>query len=291
MRLERRHERLELRLLDERARRDDERDLRTAARGDRRRRAGREVEHRRHAPLGLQREEGDERCARRRQQHADAFALARPLRQHTAERIAGRDETAVAQGTHLEIVGDEVAAAVLVTRVEQRVEERRIDARGREHRLHHLVAERAAQRDATGAAGHTLGRRQQARRQDAHGNPRKQAPTDLAGQARERRELHTVDAHGQQRGLRALGNDRGPFVHLHQRSGRRDAAFRKNDAGRAGFHRPDHGADGERVRRIDRQRVDEHEERLRPPLLRDQCVDGEDRIARQECPQQQTIEK
>ena len=122
-------------------------------------------------------------------------------------------------------------------------------------------------------------------------NPREQASTDLAGQAGERRELHTVDAHGQKRGLGALGDDRGPFVHLHQRSGRRDAAFRKNDAGRAGFHRSDHRADGERVRRIDRQRVDEHEERLRPPLLRDQGVDGEDRIARQECPKQQSIEK
>ena len=169
MRLERRHERLELRLLDERARRDDERDLRAAARGDRRRRARREVEHRRHALLGLQREEGDDRRARRRQQHADAFARTRPPRQHTAKRIAGRDETAVAQGTHLEIVGHDVAAAVLLTRVEQRVEERRIDASGREHRLHHLVAERAAQRDATGAAGHAFGRRQQARRQDAQG--------------------------------------------------------------------------------------------------------------------------
>ncbi len=63
MRLERRHERLELRLLDERARRDDERDLRTATRGDRRGSAGRKVEHRRHALFGLQREEGDERRA------------------------------------------------------------------------------------------------------------------------------------------------------------------------------------------------------------------------------------
>ena len=180
---------------------------------------------------------------------------------------------------------------MLLTRVEQRVEQRRVDASGREHRLHHLVAERAAQRDATGAAGHALGRRQHARRQDAHVNPRKQASTDLAGQARERRELHTVDAHGQQRGLRALGNDRGPFVHLHQRSGRRDAAFRKDDAGRAGFHRADHRADGERVRRIDRQRVDEREERLRPPLLRDQRVDGEDRIAGQERAEQQAVEK
>ena len=105
---------------------------------------GGEVEHRGHAPLGLQREEGDEGCARRRKQHADAFAFACPLRQHTAERIAGRDETSVTQGTHLEIVGHEVAAAVLVARVDQRVEQRGIDARGREHRLHHLVAEGAA---------------------------------------------------------------------------------------------------------------------------------------------------
>ena len=180
---------------------------------------------------------------------------------------------------------------MLVRGVKQRVEERRIDACGREHRLHHLVAERAAQRDPAGAAGDALGRRQHARRQDAHVDARKQAPADLAGQAGERRELHTVDAHRQQRGLGALGDDRRPLVHLHQRPGGGDAPFGKDDAGRAGFHRADHRADGQRVRRIDRQRVDEDEERLRPPLLRDLRVDGKNRIAGQECPEQQAIEK
>ena len=91
------------------------------------------------------------------------------------------------------------------------------------------ISSPSARRSATRRARpvDALGRRQHARRQDADVNPRKQAATDLARQAGERRELHAVDAHGQQRGLGALGNDRGPFVHLHQRSGRRDAAFRE----------------------------------------------------------------
>ena len=58
---------------------------------------------------------------------------------------------------------------MLLTRLEQRVEERRIDPCGGEHRVHHLIAERAAQRGATGAAAHTVRRGQDAGRQ--HVNP------------------------------------------------------------------------------------------------------------------------
>ena len=83
VRRERRDQRLELGLLDEAARGDDERDLGGAA--GRLRPTPAPVEKLSIAgtrPLGLQREERDERRARRRQQHADALARARPRGQH-----------------------------------------------------------------------------------------------------------------------------------------------------------------------------------------------------------------
>ena len=157
-----------------------------AAGGDRRRRAGREVEHRRHAPFGLQGEERDDRRARRRQQHADALARPRPRAPARAPSAKlAVIEAAVGQRPQLDVVGDDVAAAVLLTRLEQRVEQRRVDRRGREHRLHHLVAERAAQRGAPRAAGHAFGRGQPARRQDADADAREPA---AAGPCRPRRE-------------------------------------------------------------------------------------------------------
>ena len=212
-------------------------------------------------------------------------------RQHRTEREAAGHQPAIAQWPHLEIVGDEVAAAVLLARFEQRVEQRRIDPRGGEHRVHHLIAERAAQRDATRAAAHTVRRGQHARRQHANPDLRQEAPTDLAREPRERRELDAVDANREKRGLCPLGDDGRPFVDLHQRPGRGDAALGEDDAGRAGLDRANHRPNRQRIGRIDRKRVDEHEKRLRPPLLRDKRIDGEDRVARQKRAEQQPVQE
>ena len=291
LRRERSHHRLELGLLDELPRGDNQLDLRGLARRLRRGRTGREVQHRRHAAFGLEPEERDDRRARGRQQHADAFASDGAPGQHTAERKARRDQPAIGQRLELDVIGNRVTAAVLLARLEQRIEQRRLDLRGREHRLHHLVAQRTAQRGAARATGDAFGRRQTARWKNADANTREPSLPDLPGQSRERRELRALDAHHHQRRLGAFGNDGGTLVDLHQPAGRRDASLGKDDAGRARLDRANHRADRQRIGRIDGEGVDDGEERLRPPLLRDERVDREDRIAWQERAEQQAVEE
>ena len=58
-----------------------------------------------------------------------------------------------------------------------------------------------------------------------------------------------------------------------------------------GLDRANHGADRQRIGRIDRHRVDDSEEGPRPPLPGDERVDGEDRVAGQERAEQQPVEK
>ncbi len=80
----------ELRLLDESSARDDRRGLRCGAGDEHRIRAGREIEHRRHASEGLKRHERHDRAVCVRQEHADAFARFR-LRREPAPEDAGAE--------------------------------------------------------------------------------------------------------------------------------------------------------------------------------------------------------
>ena len=69
---------------------------------------------------------------------------------------------------------------MLPARLEQRVEQRGLDLRGGEHRLHHLVAERAAQGGAARTTGDAFGRCESSRWQDPDAQTREPSPPDLA---------------------------------------------------------------------------------------------------------------
>ena len=180
---------------------------------------------------------------------------------------------------------------MLLARFEQRVEQCRIDPRGGEHRVHHLIAERSAQRGATRSAAHTVRRGQHSRRQHANPDFWQEATTDLAREPRERSELDAVDANREKRGPCPLGDDGRPFVDLHERPGRGDAALGEDDAGRPALDGANHRPNRQRIGWIDRKCVDEHEKRLRPPLPGDKRIDSEDRLARQKRAEQQPVQE
>ena len=185
-------------------------------------------------------------------------AGARPLRDGRPERVACGDEPAGSSSASVRDRRRSDAAPVLTPRVEKRIEQRRVDARSGERRLHHLVTERAAKRRTSRAAGHAF-RASSSRAPEARGSEfsetsrRRTLPASRENGVNSTPSMRT----GTQRGARALGNHRGALVHLHQRAGRRDAPFGKDDARRAALDRANHGANRQRICRIDRQRVDE----------------------------------
>ena len=102
-------------------------------------------------------------------------------------------------------------------------------------------------------------------RQEGDGDPGKPAQADLAAKAREGAELGAVDAHRQDRGSGHLGDGGGPFIDLHQGAGDGQAPLGEDHHFAAAAQLGHQAAERHRVRRIDRDHVEEHEGRPRPP--------------------------
>ena len=105
------------------------------------------------------------------------------------------------------------------------------------------------------------------------------------------RALRALDADGHDHGIRLVGDHRGAVIHLHQRAGHRDAAFREDHHRLLAGDQLDEVARTERLGRIDRDVADQLEEDLRPPGLGDAGVDGEGRVDRQHRMQQRAIDQ
>ncbi len=105
---------LQLGLLDEGVRGDDPLHLRRLQRRAQVAGAGREVEHRRHAAIGVERKEGDDRAGAGRQHHADGFAALASFLQGGAQREGGADDVVVGQLPVVGIVQDDLLAPIFL---------------------------------------------------------------------------------------------------------------------------------------------------------------------------------
>ncbi len=118
------------------------------------------------------------------------------------------------------------------------------------------------------------------RRQEGQRDLRKPLEPELASHPREHRILGAVDAHRQHPGTGHVGDGAGSLVDLHEGTGDGEASFRKDHDLAAALQLVDEGPQGERVGRIDGEKVEELEPRLDPPAVGDAGVDGKARPLR-----------
>jgi hypothetical protein len=170
-------------------------------------------------------------------------------------------------------------------------EERALGVRRIEDHPAHLVIETAAGDGAAFLGAHFALDGEAARRQHGDRDLREPALTHLALHPRERGILGAIEPHRDDRRVGLVGDHAGAVEHLHQRAGHGDAAFGEDHQRAPLAHRLDHGLGRHRVGRIDRKRMEQAEEGLDPPALRDVGIDREGRLAAQEGAEQQAVEE
>ena len=260
VRLERRDERLELRLLDEAARRDDR--ARSPRRGRRRCADAGPVE--KFSIAGTRRSACSAKNVTSAARDVGSSTPtrspgARPLREHAAERVAGRDEPAVAHRLLLEIVGDRRGRrrAAGAPRAARRTASCRCGAAAN---IDCTISSPSARRSATRRArpvtpSGAVSTRGGSTRMRIRGNSRRRTlPASRENGVNSTPSMRTGHAARPSCARRSPPGPSYTFISepvvVMRPSG-------KDDAGRAALDRADHRANRQRVGRIDRQRVDE----------------------------------
>ena len=110
--------------------------------------AGGEVDHRRHASGRHQREGRDRRAVGVRQHDADRVAFVRERHQLAAEDRGAEQQLAIGEGAGDRIFERDPAGAVLVGRLDERLDDGAVGRGGAEHEVRHDLVERGAGGDA-----------------------------------------------------------------------------------------------------------------------------------------------
>ncbi len=276
---------------DELARGQDEAKLRRLAGRLHAGKPGGEIQQRRHAATGLQREESHGGRGRIGQQHADPLFRLRHAGEYAAKREAAGNQPVVAHRLAGDVFDDGAVPAIHVARLAQRAEERVMIVAGLEDQVGHHVVKLEADCLASGTAHKARFDRQALGRLDTQHNLGKPAQPHLAAQPRKAGELRAIDAHRQDLGIRLVGDHAGAFIDLHQGAGDGDAPFREDHALPAGLNGADQRFRRHRVGGIHREGIHQRERRAYPPFVGHMGVDGERRPARQKGGEQDGVEE
>ena len=284
--------RLELGLGDELARRHHQLDLggddgRLEVGG-----AGREVEHRRHAAIGLQRHEHDHGGIDVGHQHAHALARLGQCREPAAEDQGARHQLEIVEMDAAGVLQHREAPAVPAAGTQQRLEQGPAPVGGAEDHVGHDLVELQVGDLPAGLAAQGRVDRELARRADGDGDLGEPVPGDLAGlEPGEPGQLRPLQPDRDDGGPGAVGDVGRAGIDLHQRPGDAEPALREDHAGLAGVDLADQVLDRQRVGGIQRVDVGDPPERLQPPAIGHAGIDGERRQRVQRRQQQRTVEE
>ena len=220
------------------------------------------------------------------------MTLERIGHQLAAEDRDGLQQPAIGHLSPDRIFDRDPAGSVMLGGIDQRLHDGAVGRRGAENQIRHDRVKRGAGGLPPLAALelgielelHRLENRHLDLRKHPAAHLRVLEPAEDGG-------LRSLDADGNDHGIRFVGDHGRAVVDLHQTAGDGDAAFRKDDQHVAGAYRVDNGAQRKRLERIERHGAHEFEERLDPPISRHGDVDGEDRPFRQDRKRQRRIEE